>query len=109
MFGYRYGKEAYRKSIRDAERHGLPIPYTGKARWWRRGHYYRRNAYRHFFRAATAAQQDDRQYAQVGVRIRGKIVVPHNPWDDWPIMSRKNRNWKRFRKTRWKASWRARS
>lgn len=90
----------FRSKIRlEAEERGLPIPYTGKRRG---GHYYRRNTYLPIVRAAVAAEDDDREDNRYGARVKGAIRIPPNPWDDRPIRALKDRNWKRFRRTRWK-------
>jgi hypothetical protein len=87
----------------DEKRHasdlGLPIPGTGKRRR-RYGVYYRHPKFASVHRAACALEMDDdcKEF-----RVKGrKIKLPPTNWDDIPRASLYNRNWKKFRKTKWK-------
>ena len=74
---------------------GLPIPYTGKRSGYR---YYRRPK-------GMAAYREDAgriDYRNEDVKPKGKIKLPPNAWDDIGRASYFDRNWKAFRKTRWK-------
>jgi hypothetical protein len=87
----------YRKEIaRHAESLGLPIPNTGKHRG---GCYYRRIHFLNVHREAAYVECDE-DYAEI--KVKGKIKLPPNNWDDIPFSNRYINNWKRYRKTQWK-------
>jgi hypothetical protein len=71
-----------------------PIPSTGR-RHWHKGSYYRNPPHRPMLRALVRAVED-------GVAIRQKYKDVPNPWEDYPRLDRKIRNWKKFRKTQYK-------
>ena len=73
-----------------------PVPYVHRGR---KGHYFRRVATHGEHRAAAAV-----------LKVEGEPTIRaarngHNlpsAWDDRPISARRDRSWKRFRRTRWK-------
>jgi hypothetical protein len=78
---------------------GLPIPGTGHSGGWR---YLRRPRCHGIYREEGRR----RRLAHIevdGVRLRGALHRPPTDFDDLPVRARWNRNWKRFRRTRWKA------
>lgn len=85
-----------RDLVRQAAERGLPIPYTGRTSG---GHYFRQPRHMSAYRAAAAAEVDDRQDR---ARIRGRLHLPPNAYDDIRSAARYNHNWKRFRRTQWR-------
>jgi hypothetical protein len=78
---------------------GLPIPGTGKRRG---GHYHRQNAFVATHRAYEALISDMRD-PEYQMRHLGRKKMPPNNWDDERIACRRDRSWKNFRRTQWKA------
>lgn len=74
---------------------GGPVPYTGRRRG---GHYFRHVKTTNERRAAQLV--DDTDVAPRGRRNANNLA---NSWDDYYVTSREDRNWKRFRKTQFKA------
>ncbi len=74
---------------------GLPIPGIHKRRW---GGTMRHPKSFGVYRAKAAMIEEGRE----DIRVRGKIKLPPNAWDDIIRPNLYDRNWKRFRKTRWK-------
>ncbi len=95
-YNFYYWMGARRRQTERAVELGLPIPGTGKSSG---GHYFRRMRFVGAHRAEAASCVDDYGDRQ---RVRGKVHRPPNNWDDFPISSRDDRNWKRFRRTRWR-------
>ena len=82
-----------REAARHAEALGLPIPRTGKKNW--RG--MMRNP-----KGMSAWRENAAIDSFDEVRPNGKIKLPRNSWDDVVRSCLSDRNWKGFRKTRWK-------
>jgi len=81
----------------DAERNGLPIPFTGK-----RGRYcYFRHPRNINFRRADEASQADMAAEGFFARVEKKNQPPTN-WDDIGRADVDHRSWKRHRKHQWR-------
>lgn len=78
---------------------GLPIPHTGKGK--RYGHYLRNPRCHGIYREEGRRRRTGDMEID-GVRVRGKLHRPPNSYDDIPNSGWQDRNWKRFRRTRWK-------
>ena len=82
---------------------GQPVPGTGRCSG---GHYHRRPAQLGIARSHAGFMCDLRNdesmlpWNERGQRDR--MHTPPNAWDDAYIASLRNRNWKKFRRTRWK-------
>ncbi|WP_160331264.1 hypothetical protein [Burkholderia cenocepacia] len=74
-----------------------PVPGVRKHRGG--GHYFRRMRHMNERRQAALVVEEE---GEVAPRAARNLHGLPNPWDDYPCHSRDNRNWKRFRKTRWK-------
>lgn len=82
-------------------RPGVPIPGTGRHRG---GHYFRRPRTRAELRDLAGLDVDAMDPEDFPMRLRARVRRRNIPtaWDDIPIRG-KGRNWKAFRRTRWKA------
>lgn len=73
-----------------------PVPGTGRRRY---GKYFRSLRHMNERRAAALVVTED---GEVAPRPNRGVSLLPNPWDDYTIAARRDRNWKRFRKTQWK-------
>lgn len=87
-----------RKEYIFSKTYGKAIPGTGKRS---RGHYFRHPHSLNVNRARESATVDERDKEFRSIRIN-KIKKLPNSWDDIIVSALYNRNWKKFRKTRWK-------
>jgi len=72
------------------------VPGTGR---WHRAHQFRRPA-----TTAELRATDERELTDLGVRLRRVRLDLPNAWDDISRRDRKDRSWKRHRRTQWKPS-----
>lgn len=79
---------------------GLPIPGTGRNH--RRYTCLRRPRHHGIYREVGRLRRTDTIEID-GILVRGKLHHPPNNWDDLVASAMGARNWKRFRRTRWKA------
>lgn len=79
---------------------GLPIPGTGRRR--RRYTSLRKPRHHGIYREVGRLRRTD-AVEMDGVLVRGKLHHPPNNWDDLMSSAIGARNWKRFRRERWKA------
>jgi len=76
-----------------------PVPGVRKFRGG--GHYFRRMRHMSERRQAALVVVEE---GEVAPRPSRNTHGLPNPWDDYRVTSRDDRNWKRYRKTRWKPS-----
>lgn len=76
-----------------------PVPGVRKHRGG--GHYFRRMRHMSERRQAALVVVEE---GEVAPRPSRNLHGLPNPWDDYRVTARDDRNWKRYRKTRWKAS-----
>jgi hypothetical protein len=76
-------------------------PGQSRGYGWRRsrGHYYRYPRTTQERRASAGVERED---GEPEFRSRRGFCTLPDAWDDRPIESRRNRNWKRYRKHQWK-------
>lgn len=74
-----------------------PVPGIGRSRG---GHWYRRPQTMMERRQAALVLKEEGEVAPRGARSLGHLA---NAWDDYYITARSDRNWKRNRRTQWKA------
>lgn len=72
-----------------------PVPGTGRHNW---GYCHRRLHTTPERRWAQFIREEGEPAPRAARNVHN---IPDS-WDDYPILSREDRNWKRFRKTRWK-------
>lgn len=88
---------ARRANLNALYRLGKPIPHTGHSRY--RGNMLR---YPRHIGLYKAGQTTKEQTKEAGWGKNLKEHHPPNSWDDLVIATQEDRNWKLFRKTKWK-------
>lgn len=76
---------------------GLPIPRTGQ--FLRHGRTLRRPKHLALYKEKVAIQAAK---TEENLPLANKTHRPPNAWDDIPMAHRDERNWKRYRKTKWR-------
>lgn len=74
-----------------------PVPGTGCGRKW--GRCFRRLSHMAQRRQAALVLKEEGEVAPRAARNARNLP---NPWDDYNVAARENRNWKQFRKHQWK-------
>lgn len=74
-----------------------PVPHTG--RWRRGGHYFRAVRFAPEMRLSIPVKED----GEPAPRPSRNFANLPDSWDDYPVRSRWNNNWKRYRRQQWKA------
>lgn len=74
---------------------GKPVAYTGKRRG---GHYYRRVTSKRTLQQSLALTEE----GEIPPRAKRNLSNLPDSWDEYCISSRRNHNWKQFRKTQYK-------
>lgn len=93
-----YRRETYLDKKRHAASLGLPIPGTGHGRGGY-GHYLRHPKTLQNNRLREAISRDERD---AEFRVKGKVKLLPNLWDDVVRTDIGHRSWKRHRTTQWK-------
>jgi hypothetical protein len=97
----------YKRSVDVAQERGLPVPGTGHSRRRRYGGWLRHPRHIGMYRANEALRDDMDMDEEWSAVVRRHISTkdahhPPNAWDDLVRADLYDRNWKNFRRTRWK-------